>query len=1407
MGIQDLIFRVFVSSTFSDLVAERNALQEHVFPRLCEFCQKHGARFQAIDLRWGISNEAAFDQSTMRICRAEIARCQAVTPRPNFIVLLGDRHGWRPLPEEISAAEFEALLPHLPADLAKLAKRWYKLDENAVCLLPDGTGLDKGQYVLQPRTGEFEDYDKWYDKVEGPLGDTFRRIARALDLPEDVRLKYEASATAQEIRDGAFAHPNASEHVVAFIREICTADGRPLREALPCDAEVKDFVDLKKHEHELDGESQDQLDALKQRLQEKLGAEQIKTYTARWEGSGPSTEHVPRLCEDVYGALERLISAQIEGRGEISLDKGERFRHQEFAQRRARDFTGQAEPLAEIERYLSPTSEPTAMLVVHGASGSGKSALLAKTVADHQSRYAHHQLVFRFIGATANSTDPRSLLEGLCRELGEHYGADNTDLPLDLNKLTVVFRQRLELATAEHPLALFLDALDQLQAADRPELSWLPEKLPAHVRLMVSAIPGPVLDSLRSYLPSARLLELGPMHPEDAAELLQKWLHHAGRRLTPEEQRQALRAGFARCSLPLYLRLAFEEAQRWRSYDQPPPPSPDVDGLIERLFGHLSDQLHHEPLLVERAISYLRCSRYGLTEDEILDLLANDPEYWERFLASAHHALPVTDGQQARRLPIVIWSRLYHDLEPYLSWRSAYGTALMVFFHTRFNEVADRQFLRDDTVRLARHESMATYFRRRADPTGDARWTGDYPRGLTEMPFHQTLGQMWTELKVALTDLKFIEAKSEAGMLRHLIGDYLFAERNADSIEARIPAWREWRHFVTTQAHVIEANVKRFPQIVFQQAYNLARDGAVPRAAQKLLSGGKGPGGIWFERVNRPEHPQQRMCIYNLQGHTKSVVSIAISRDGSTAISASTDGSLRLWDISTGACMATLSGHSGGVICLQVAEDDSVLSGSWDHSIRLWNMQSGQCLQEFQGHSAPIGVLRLAGRTRFISGAFDGTVRLWDMTHEECEAELHGPTKAISDIVLVGDATLVAASEDGCIHLWDVKKLSFMNRLCPQSGALARLASVSASEVLVSCEDGTIQLWDLRSGTCLRRFQGHEGPVTGLRLLPPDRFVSWSFDSTLLVWSLATGECLSILQGHTEPVTDTAMLEDGLLLSASQDSTIRLWNADTGREVNVLRGHRSWVVALAAHASGRAISASLDETLRVWDWRAASAGLQDEDVPNSPPPSVMQARALAGLVIVVDRTTAALCTSDPSSFHLWNLETGRYSRQVPSGSELEGILWERMRTAMREGEISFYGSPISTQKWGVALNAVAEKEGDDPIGIGCFRTRKDEISGRFEYDPDSWGFYPLLCRPWAHVYEFDRTIAFDARTREAHVLVMHGHSVGKVTKEDVSEPNPYRSFLIELLDRLSELLDRLLDRLWRKVNNERRTGE
>lgn len=91
MPIATRTFRVFVSSTFEDLKEERDALQRDVFPKLRTLCESHGTRFQAIDLRWGVRDEAALDQKTMEICLREIERCQRSGVKNSFIVLPDQR--------------------------------------------------------------------------------------------------------------------------------------------------------------------------------------------------------------------------------------------------------------------------------------------------------------------------------------------------------------------------------------------------------------------------------------------------------------------------------------------------------------------------------------------------------------------------------------------------------------------------------------------------------------------------------------------------------------------------------------------------------------------------------------------------------------------------------------------------------------------------------------------------------------------------------------------------------------------------------------------------------------------------------------------------------------------------------------------------------------------------------------------------------------------------------------------------------------------------------------------------------------------------------------------------------------------------------------------------------------------
>ena len=83
--------RVFISSTFRDMMRERDLLVKQVFPNLRRLCAKRFVTFTEVDLRWGITEEQASEGQVLPLCLAEIERS-----RPFFIGLLGERYGWVP---------------------------------------------------------------------------------------------------------------------------------------------------------------------------------------------------------------------------------------------------------------------------------------------------------------------------------------------------------------------------------------------------------------------------------------------------------------------------------------------------------------------------------------------------------------------------------------------------------------------------------------------------------------------------------------------------------------------------------------------------------------------------------------------------------------------------------------------------------------------------------------------------------------------------------------------------------------------------------------------------------------------------------------------------------------------------------------------------------------------------------------------------------------------------------------------------------------------------------------------------------------------------------------------------------------------------------------------------------------
>lgn len=87
----DRQIRVFISSTFRDMHAERDHLVTVIFPQLRRLCEARGVTWGEVDLRWGVPDEAVAEGKVLPICLEEINRC-----RRYFIGLLGERYGCVP---------------------------------------------------------------------------------------------------------------------------------------------------------------------------------------------------------------------------------------------------------------------------------------------------------------------------------------------------------------------------------------------------------------------------------------------------------------------------------------------------------------------------------------------------------------------------------------------------------------------------------------------------------------------------------------------------------------------------------------------------------------------------------------------------------------------------------------------------------------------------------------------------------------------------------------------------------------------------------------------------------------------------------------------------------------------------------------------------------------------------------------------------------------------------------------------------------------------------------------------------------------------------------------------------------------------------------------------------------------
>ncbi|MBE7504188.1 MAG: protein kinase [Verrucomicrobiales bacterium] len=346
-------------------------------------------------------------------------------------------------------------------------------------------------------------------------------------------------------------------------------------------------------------------------------------------------------------------------------------------------------------------------------------------------------------------------------------------------------------------------------------------------------------------------------------------------------------------------------------------------------------------------------------------------------------------------------------------------------------------------------------------------------------------------------------------------------------------------------------------------------------------------------------------------GHSARLWSAAFSPDGRRMVSASEDGTAKVWDLATGQELLTLVGHEDSVRSAAWSPDGSqIVTGSKDYVARIWDAATGREIRRLGGHRAAIRAVAFSpDGQRIVTASQDATARVWEAATGRQVLTLQGHSNWVFS---------AAYSPDG-------------------------------RRIVTGGDDRTARIWDAADGRELRRLTGHQGRVRSAAFSPDSRqVVTASQDQTARVWDAEDGRLQATLSGHRGYVFSARFSPDGRqVVTAGVDHTARLWDASNGRPLNQFKGHGSEVYTAVFSRDGREVlTASDDRTAKLWDTA-------------SPPDAArLEYGGKVLAVAVAPDSQRVAAGGEGGAIKLWSATGGGLLLTIPStGSEVRSLAY------------------------------------------------------------------------------------------------------------------------------------------------------
>ncbi|XP_074036921.1 NACHT and WD repeat domain-containing protein 2 [Leptinotarsa decemlineata] len=1163
-----------------DCYVEKGALHNIIYPELRASCRSKGYELHIVDLHWRTLLEKQQDHEFPELCIGELTRQMEVA----YIIpvlFLNNSLGTQLLPITIESTDFRIAMERAEDQTAQgLLSKWYMLDSDSQppcyrlrpisCHIP---GFKETS--LEDREKAFAEWATEIDKMLAVLITVFS--------PE-LRDTYLTTVVEQEVHNTVFMSQELAKRCV-WLNRVYTPTAKTPDNMTPGEAEA--------HRR---------LNVLQKDLKNQLTEKHMIRIPVKYVDGGLNQEipehedYIATVTHHLKKHLSEMISTIVDEHQSKSLLKPsygieaslfeELNQQTNFCQKAAQCNINREETIEDIKSYL--TGDSTSPLVLYGPSGCGKTTLLARIAQCCQQWLPEAFSIVRFVGISAQSSTVEQLLSSITNQCSILNYGHKCYCTHNIKTYQEVLPALLTETCLQRPLVILLDGLDQVRKYSSKSIDWLPTVLPDNIKLIISVSESSEMYSkISEKLNEDNFIKMPMLGQEEAKGILMSSVMQYNHSVNSKIQDCVLKS-VQECTIPLYSKVLAWQTSWWVDKEHAIIPKGNVNDQLNLMLEELEAILGVTQ--VQHALAILTSTKHGITDSEMIDLLAFDGTF--------HSNTTYVSWAPA----CLAWSRLNKHLAPFIQWTLTGG---VLGIQWKDNMLRQAVSVRYKEHRKWANQMLFDYY--------NGRWWSHKPtnvqarlvkqenilgkcynrRKLDELPYHHFQLHSNLEDSIYLSDISWIYDKVCGSNCYQILEDIELQAGTGNRFTEIL------KDFIETHASVLNYDGRQFYSHLHEYLSDKISKNELSvenndSQISRMYSVAKNPPVLSLIPIKSVVvENREQLKKKNCEDNNIDIV-VRLPKTDQFIVTVSTaKNELCVWDIINCRPIRILQGVTNPINLIPIDEFKCIVLCR--RELRTFDLNTGSFLTKLKGvMNQKMPFYGLHDQTHLVALSRNRMyINLMNLETGDCVTTFKaGEDRFLNSLLVSGDGRVLVCGDETQkpfpLLVWNLKSRKLLYDLrIPHHHFITSLAAITYEGNYVCCvcyeiaepNPNFIVVYDLQSGTLFKKWKPSCNTVSLEISSQGGCVISGLEDARILVWDLITGNCRWSLSGHTSPVCSLKLDPTGAIClsrdSECRDRSIRIWDLNKGDLIAVYTPE-SKITACEISSNGRFVVLALE---------------------------------------------------------------------------------------------------------------------------------------------------------------------------------------------------------------------------------------